>query len=80
MTAVSSLPTKSLTRALALSDVDGDGHADLLWRNETTGLVYLMLMDGLVVRAEATVYQEPDPAWRILGLLEWGRALGLFAP
>jgi len=26
------------------------------------------------------VYPEPDPAWRILGLLEWGRALGLFAP
>ena len=67
-------------KVVALGDYDGDGRADLLWCNESTGVVYLMLMEGLSVRAEAPVYPEPDPAWRILGLLEWGRALGLFAP
>ena len=49
-------------------DIDGDGKADLLWWNSATGQVYVMLMNGLSIGAQALVYSEPNVNWKIVGV------------
>jgi RHS repeat-associated protein len=46
-------------------DADGDGKADLLWRNRATGAVRVDLVNGTQIASSATVYTEPDTAWSI---------------
>jgi peptidyl-Asp metalloendopeptidase len=46
-------------------DLDGDGKADLLWWNSTSGQVYAMLMNGAAIKAQGMVYTEANTAWRI---------------
>jgi hypothetical protein len=60
-------------KVVALGDYDGDGKADLLWRNESTGMVYMMLMNGLARSAEYIVYVEPNLAWKVLGPWEYSQ-------
>ncbi|MCP5196936.1 MAG: VCBS repeat-containing protein [Gammaproteobacteria bacterium] len=45
---------------------NGDGRSDLVWRHESTGQVYGMLMDGAVITAQGIIYQEADTDWRIV--------------
>ncbi|MCP5195964.1 MAG: VCBS repeat-containing protein [Gammaproteobacteria bacterium] len=53
--------------ALILSgDYNGDGKADLVWRNQSTGQVYGMLLDGFSIQQQGLFYQEPNTAWRIV--------------
>jgi hypothetical protein len=47
-------------------DFDGDGKADLLWRNTSTGNTVVWLMDG-ETRLEAGSIGRPLLAWRIAG-------------
>lgn len=54
-------------RVEAIGDLDGDGAADLVWRNSSTGAVYLMLLDGFSIKRQGMAYQEPDLNWRIVG-------------
>ena len=49
------------------SDFYGNGTSDLLWRNGTSGQVYMMPMSGGVVQPGTTFWTEPDPAWQIVG-------------
>jgi hypothetical protein len=49
-------------------DIDGDGKADLLWWNSSTGQVYAMLMNGLTIGPEAQVYVEPNTLWNIVAV------------
>ena len=65
-------------KVVAQGDYDGNGKADLLWRNDTTGMVYMMLMNGLAITNQALVYAEPNLAWKVLGPWEYGQAVGLF--
>jgi hypothetical protein len=51
---------------VATPDIDGDGNADLLWWNSSTGAVYAMLLDGASIKASGAVYAEPDTRWRIV--------------
>ena len=53
-------------KIIAAADFDGDGKSDLLWRNDITGHVYMMLMNGAAISGGAMVYQEPDLAWKIV--------------
>ncbi|MEI6206555.1 MAG: VCBS repeat-containing protein [Desulfuromonadales bacterium] len=47
-------------------DFDGDGVRDLVWWNNGTGQVYIMLMSGsTAVKSGALLYTEPDTHWRI---------------
>ncbi len=46
-------------------DLNGDGKADILWWNSSTGQVYAMLLDGASIIAQGFVYTEPDTAWKI---------------
>jgi hypothetical protein len=58
---------------VAQGDYNGDGKADLLWRNDATGQVYMVNMNGLGILSQAVVYTEPNPAWKILGPAEYAR-------
>jgi alpha-tubulin suppressor-like RCC1 family protein len=48
------------------TDLDGDGNADLVWWNSTTGQVYAMLMNGASIVDQGLIYTEPNTAWKIV--------------
>ncbi len=52
-------------KIVATPDLDGDGKADILWRNASTGQVYAMLLDGFAITAQGHVYREPNVQWNI---------------
>jgi hypothetical protein len=54
-------------KIVSVGDYNGDGKADLLWRNDTTGQVYMVHMNGMAISAQAMVYQEANTAWKVLG-------------
>jgi hypothetical protein len=64
-------------KVVAWGDYNGDGKADLLWRNEVTGQVYMMQMNGLAISAAGMIYQEANTAWKILGPWEYGQSNGV---
>ncbi|MEI6208718.1 MAG: VWA domain-containing protein [Desulfuromonadales bacterium] len=48
-------------------DFDGDGIRDLVWWNNRTGQVYIMLMaSATTVKSGAIAYAEPNTYWRIV--------------
>ena len=49
-------------------DFDGDGKADILWRNSSTGEDYIFLMNGTTVAAGSGYTNTvPVPDWQIVG-------------
>jgi hypothetical protein len=48
-------------------DYDGDGKDDILWHNEADGRVHVMLMNGLAIKDQRTIYREPDTGWKPIG-------------
>ncbi|PYR47976.1 MAG: hypothetical protein DMF89_17415 [Acidobacteria bacterium] len=53
---------------MGVGDVDGDGRADLVWRNTQTGDVAVWFMSGTTVRLSAVVSAAVPLAWRIVGV------------
>jgi hypothetical protein len=51
-----------------VGDFNGDGRADLLWRNDGTGENYIYLMGGTTVSAEGYLRSVADPNWRVVGI------------
>src|SRR6267378_6733 len=51
-----------------IGDFDGDGKADILWRNTVTGENYLWLMNGLTIAAQGGVNVVADQAWQVKGI------------
>lgn len=49
-------------------DFDGDYKSDILWRNEDTGQVFLMLMNGKTISQGGVIYQEANKDWQIIAL------------
>jgi hypothetical protein len=49
------------------NDYDGDGRADIHWRNIGTGRNDLWLMNGTAPGAFLTIYNEPNTAWTVVG-------------
>jgi hypothetical protein len=47
------------------TDLDGDGKADLVWRNTTTGDLAIWLMDGLTLKQGQGIASGVDLAWQI---------------
>ena len=61
--------TNTNWRILAARDFNGDRYADLLWRNQQTGEVYLMLMNGLDIVGSKSIYAEPRVnEWNIVAV------------
>jgi hypothetical protein len=48
-------------------DFNGDGKADILWRNTTTGQVFGWLMNGATPLTIGALPTVADPAWQIVG-------------
>ena len=49
----------------AIGDYDGDGKADVFWRNVSTGDIYLCPMDGTTIKpTEGYIGTVADLAWR----------------
>ena len=53
-------------KVVAIRDFDGDGNADIYWRNDATGVNHMWLMNGLTLRSSTQVYVEPNAAWKIV--------------
>jgi hypothetical protein len=62
-------------------DFNGDGKADILWRNTSTGQNYFFLMNGLNRAGEGSLNIIPDQNWVVGGVADFngdGRADVLF--
>jgi hypothetical protein len=55
-------------KIVATPDFDGDGKADILWRNSVTGQVYGMQMSGAIVLAASNFYTDPNIHWSIVSV------------
>src|SRR5947208_2922170 len=51
-----------------IGDFDGDGRADILWRNLSTGENYIYLMNGWTIAAQGLVNAVGDQAWQVKGI------------
>ena len=49
----------------AVSDFDGDGQADILWRHAVTGHVYLWLMNGMTSFSQNSLGLISDLSWEM---------------
>ena len=49
------------------NDFDGDKKSDIYWRNTTTGVNDLWVMNGSKLSAAYPVHSEPNQAWAVLG-------------
>ncbi len=70
------------------NDFNGDGKSDLLWRQQGSGMVYVMPMLGKVPQPGAVAWTESNPDWLIVGsgdldgdrkgdLVWWQRTTGM---
>src|SRR5438046_897870 len=51
-----------------IGDFDGDGKADILWRNAVTGENYIWLMNGLSIASSGSVnFVDPASGWQVQG-------------
>ncbi|PYR35366.1 MAG: hypothetical protein DMF90_13870 [Acidobacteria bacterium] len=54
-----------------VGDLDGDGKADLIWRNSWDGTLVVWLMNGLTVRPQSSTIASSVPlAWQIVGVAD----------
>jgi hypothetical protein len=53
-------------KIVGVGDFNSDGRTDFLWRNDTTGQVYMFLMTGPTTFNKAPIYTEPSATWQIV--------------
>jgi hypothetical protein len=52
-----------------VGDFNGDGKADILWRNSTTGDVYIWQMNGTTIASQGDLgIVSPSSGWNIVGV------------
>jgi len=57
-----------------IGDFNGDGDADILWRNSTTGEVYIWLMNGTTLTSSGSLgYVSSDWSVQGVGDFRWKR-------
>jgi FG-GAP-like repeat len=67
------LPAESYLRTVAdtawkvvqVGDFDGDGRADILWRNSATGENYAYFMSGTTIAGEGYLRTVPQASWQV---------------
>src|SRR5437773_7332165 len=52
-------------------DFDGDGKADILWRNSATGENYIYLMNVTAIVTEGYLRQVADLNWKVEGVADF---------
>src|SRR5438876_10965617 len=56
-------------KVAGIGDFDGDGRADILWRNTSTGQNYIYFMNGTVILpTEGYIRTVADPNWQVAGV------------
>jgi hypothetical protein len=60
-------------QAQGVGDFDGDGKSDVLYRNATSGALYLDFMNGAQIEAKSgfTSQQVTDPNWRVAAIADF---------
>ena len=67
--AAETVPPTSAWVIQGVGDFNGDGKADILWQNSTTGEVYLWFMNGSTIASQAEVgVVSPSSGWVIVGV------------
>jgi len=51
-----------------IGDFDGDGRADVLWRNSSSGENYVYFMNGTAIAAEGYLRSVSDQSWQVAGV------------
>ena len=51
-----------------IGDFNGDGHADVLWRNSSTGENYIYIMTGTAIGPEGYIRTVADQSWQVAGV------------
>jgi hypothetical protein len=72
-------PTEGYLRTVAdfdwnvarIGDFDGDGRADVLWRNAVTGENYVYLMNATAIAGEGFIRTVADPDWQVAGAADF---------
>jgi hypothetical protein len=65
---VSTVPNPGMWKVVGNGDYDGDGNADILWRNNVSGQNHMHLMDGGTITSSLSVTTVPDPDnWKVVG-------------
>jgi len=59
---------ESAWQVAGTGDFDGDGKADVLWRNSATGENYVYFMSGMLIAREGYLRAVPDPDWQVAGI------------
>lgn len=55
----------------AKADLNGDGMQDIVWRNQTSGDVYVWLMQGSDVKSEGTLFAGISSNWQIVSAADF---------
>jgi hypothetical protein len=50
-----------------VADFNGDGYADILWRQQSSGNTYMWLMNGATVVGAAYTNSQADSTWQVQG-------------
>ena len=58
----------SATEVAGVGDFNGDGNADILWRNKSTGMVVMWLMNGKNKIGEVTILGAGNADWTVAGV------------
>src|SRR4029077_10965183 len=51
-----------------VGDFDGDGKADILWRNATGGVAHVWLMGGSAILSDIAIGSQADSTWSVAGV------------
>src|SRR5438132_2834769 len=55
-----------------IGDFDGDGRADILWRNTSTGQNYIYFMDGTTIKpTDGFIRTVADQSWQVAGIADF---------
>ena len=61
-------PPISATKVAGVGDFNGDGKSDILWRNTSTGMVAMWLMNGTSMTNWGTILGTGNTAWTVAGV------------
>ena len=67
LTAILIMLAPTTAFASTANDMDGDGKADILWRNIATGRNWTYLMNGSTIASSQGINTESDQNWQIVG-------------